>query len=154
MQPSDNQTTPHINMTQPTNRWDFPHFAAHHTPPAFHQKEQKQPTALLRTIGCPGRTHSPSATPDLTRPLQIIDYPGRTHLPTASLDLHTSPDNRLPEADSLASSLARSLRYSGHSAAQDGLTRQQLHRITLRIFAERLPRHLHASSRSPLTYSS
>jgi hypothetical protein len=140
MQPSDNQTTPHVNITEPTNRWDPLHFAAqHHTPPAFHQQEQKQPTALLWTIGCPGRTHSPAATPDLIAPFRIIGYPGRTHLPTASLDLHTSSDNRLPKADSLTSSLAGSLRYSGQSAAQDGLTCLQLHRITLRIFTDRLP---------------
>jgi hypothetical protein len=88
-----------------------------------------------------------------TAPLRIIGYPGRTYSPTASPDLHISPDNRLPKADSLASSLAGSLRYSGQSAAQDKLTRLQLHRITLRIFADRLPGHVHAGSRPPTTYS-
>jgi len=90
----------------------------------------------------------------ISTPLQIIGYTERTHSLTASLDLHTSPDNRLPKADSLASSLAGSLRYSGQPAAQDGLTRRQFHRITLRIFDDWLPGHLHASSRPPTTYSS
>jgi hypothetical protein len=55
---------------------------------------------------------------------------------------------------SAVSSLAGSLRFSRQPAAQDGLTRQQLHRITLRIFVNRLPGHLHASSRPSTTYSS
>jgi hypothetical protein len=77
----------------------------------------EQPTALLRTIGCTVRTHSPAATPDLSAPLRIIGCPradslahslagssrfsgqqaahGRTHSPTASPDLHASPGNRL-----------------------------------------------------------
>ena len=79
----------------------------------------------LRTTGCPGWTHSPAASPDL----------------------HASPDNRLPRTDSPAFSLARSLHNSGQPAAQDGLTRLQLHRNT-GIFTDRLPRHPDASSRS------
>ena len=78
----------------------------------------------LRTRGCPGRTHSPAALPNL----------------------HASPDKRLPRTDSLACSLAGSPRLSGQQAAQNGHTRLQLHRITRRIFADRLPRHPNASS--------
>jgi hypothetical protein len=59
-------------------------------------KEQMQSTALLRTISCTGRTHSPAATPDLFAPLRTTGCPGH-----------------------IACSLAGSLRLSGQQAAQD-----------------------------------
>ena len=49
--------------------------AQQHSPSAHHQQEQKQPTALLRTIGRTGRTHSSAATPDFSAPLRIIGCP-------------------------------------------------------------------------------
>jgi len=74
----------------------------------------------------------------------------RTHSPPASPDLHASLGNKLPRTDSLACSFARPLRNSRQPAAQDGLTRLQLHQITLPTFADRLPRHPKDSSQ-PLT---
>ena len=80
--------------------------------------------------------------------------PKRTHSSTASPDHHASPDNRLHRTDSLACSLAGPLRNSGQPAALDGLTRRQFHRINLRIFTDRLPRHPNSNSRLPTTHRS
>ena len=53
----------------------------------------------LRTIGYAGQTHSSAASPDLTF-LRATGYTGRTHSPTASPDLCALPDNQQPAAQS------------------------------------------------------
>jgi hypothetical protein len=90
---------------------------SHSTSPSTTRAQQ--PTVLLCTIDCTVRTHSPATTPDLSAPLRIIGCPRADSLPAVSPDLHTSPDNRLPRADSLDSSLAGPLRNAGQPAAQD-----------------------------------
>ena len=98
-------------QTEPTQQREGA--AQHHTPATLHPQGHKQPTALLRTIGYTGRTHSPTASPDLTL-LQTTGYAGRTHSPTASPDLCAPPDNQQP-------------------AAQSGLTRRQFVRTTAHL---------------------
>jgi len=68
-------------MLSTSKQRDPPQDAPHRSPSAHHQQEQKQPTALLRTFGCTGRTHSPAATPDFFAPLRKIGCPdGLTRL--------------------------------------------------------------------------
>ena len=120
-----------MTLLSTTKQWDPPqHAAQRHPPSVHHQQEQKQPTVLLRTTSCTGRTHSPAATPDFSVPLRIIGCPdglthlqphrittplwiigctGRTHLPAASPDLCATPDNQLPRTDSLAGSFTGSI---------------------------------------------
>jgi hypothetical protein len=86
---------------------------------------------LLRTTGSP-RADSPAnslAGSSSFSGQQAAN--GRTQSPTASPDLCATPDNQLPRMHGL-----------------------QLHRCTLRIFTDRLPRHANASSRPPTTHCS
>ena len=131
---------------------DSPQGAAqHHTPTAHHQQEYKQPTVLLQTIGCTGRTHLPAATLDLAGLHASVDnrLPRMDSLTCSLVGSHASPDNRLHRVDSLTCSLTGSLRNSGQPAAQDWPTCLQLHRTTLRIFTDWLHRHPSTSSWPP-----
>ena len=117
-------------QTEPTQQREGA--AQHHTPAALHQQEHKQPTALLRTIGCTG---------GLTR-LQ----PHRTSPRLSGQSATQGGLTRLQPR--------RISRFSGQQATQGGLTRLQPHRISahLRTTNNQLPRadSLAGSSSGPL----
>ena len=91
----------------------------------------RKPTALFRTTRCP---EADLFARNLAEPLRLSGQP-------------------LP-GGGLTRCLTGSLRNSGQPAVQDGSTHLQLHGTTLRMFADRLPRHPGASNRPPTPHCS
>jgi hypothetical protein len=106
----------------------------------------------LRTTGCPGWTHSPAASPDLT-PLWITGCPGQTHSPAASPDLCAIPDSQLPKMDSLACSFTGPLCASlltNYPGTQTPVASRQRHITPEHLACHRMGSARHRQSTRPV----